>query len=236
MNAYTNLSLHLDRHKYTKGAYKGQAPADTSRRAKTHFRVANDVTTRVVRFHSADILTAYQDGTILLHTNGWHDSPTTRKAMRDAIYIATGRSAYLYTVTNNGLAQTAIDGYRYYDGMKFDSTMKLLSEPAPSQAYRVDPELSKEFRAAAAPLRAMLPVLIAAESTTRTPGRTQLWYSMPGYFPRTADRMRFAFENPEYWPTLVAFYFHPGDTAQTLWARLYREAMPTLRRVMELSV
>ena len=43
MNMYTKLSMHLSRHQYKRGQYKGDAPADPSRRGKNHFRVTRSV-------------------------------------------------------------------------------------------------------------------------------------------------------------------------------------------------
>jgi hypothetical protein len=80
---HAQLSLYLDRHKYTKGVCKGTAPADPARRGKTHFRVMrrNDGT-MVVRFHATDIITCHPDtpDMLTLDTNGGHDRPTTRVA------------------------------------------------------------------------------------------------------------------------------------------------------------
>lgn len=232
MNAYDTLGLHIARHQYKRGQYKGQAPADTSRRAKTHFRVINDITTRVVRFHTTDILTAYPDGTIRLHTNGWDTAPTTREALRDAIYLATKRSLWMHIQRHNGLSQTAIGEHRYYDGMVFDSDLRLLSTAAPFQAYAADREATKALRDAAAPLRAMLPILVAAEEATRTTAHHRhAWYQLPHY--NDLDRARYVFENPEHWPTFVAYYYSPGDTAKTLWARAYAALTANMRKVVE---
>ena len=233
MNAYDTLGLYIARHQYTKGAYKGQAPADTSRRAKSHFRVANDVTTRVVRFHATDILTAYPDGTIRLHTNGWDTAPTTREALWDAIKLATGRTLSIHSRRHNGLSQTAIGQHRYYDGMVFDSDLNLLSTPAPFQAYAADREATKALRDAAVPLRAVLPILVAAEEANPTSAhlRHVAWYQLL----RTddVDRAMYALENPEHWPTFVAYYYCPEDTAKTLWARAYAALTKNMRKVVE---
>ena len=233
MNAYDTLGLYIARHQYTKGAYKGQAPADKSRRAKSHFRVTPTPTTRVVRFHATDILTAYPDGTIRLHTNGWDTAPTTREALWDAIKLATGRTLSIHSRRHNGLSQTAIGQHCYYDGMVFDSDLNLLSTPAPFQAYAADREATKALRDAAAPLRAMLPILVAAEEAnpTSTAQRYGGWYQLPG---RTdADKAMYAFANPEHWSTFVAYYYCPEDTAKTLWARAYAALTKNMRKVVE---
>ncbi len=234
MNAYDTLGLHIARHQYKRGRYKGDAPADTSRRSKNHFRVIPTPTTRVVRFHSTDILTAYPDGTIRLHTNGWDTAPTTREALRYAIKIATKHTIWVSSRRHNGLSQTAIGEHRYYDGMVFDSDMRLLSSAAPFQAYAADREATKALRDAAAPLRAMLPVLVAAEEANPTtlPQRHTRWYAIPGRSTHL-DRAVYVFENPEHWPTFVSYYYRPEDTAKTLWARAYAELTQNMRKVVE---
>jgi hypothetical protein len=67
MTAHTKLKLHLERYAYKRGRNTGEAPADSSRRGKTHFRVIRgNGGQMIVRFHNADLLTAYEDGHIVL--------------------------------------------------------------------------------------------------------------------------------------------------------------------------
>lgn len=231
MTAQTNLQLHLDRHEYKRGRYKGDAPADASRRARTHFRVTPDHT---VVFYTTAILTAFPDGTIRLHTNGWDNSPTTREALTDAIYVATKtRGFYLRSQRYNGLSQTAIGPHRYYDGMVFDSDMQLVSSPAPFSAYATDREATKALRDAAAPLRAMLPILVAAEEANPTSGPAALlWYNIRAGRTDT-DKAMHIFDNPEHWPAFVSYFYAPGDTHQTLWARAYAKLTANMRKVAD---
>lgn len=232
MTAQTNLQLHLERHEYKRGRYKGDAPADASRRARTHFRVTPDHT---VVFHTTNILTARPDGTIRLHTNGWHDSPTTRKAMDHALYVATKKRGYwLRSQRYNGLSQTAIGPHRYYDGMVFDSDMQLVSSPAPFSAYATDREATKALRDAAAPLRAMLPILVAAEEAHHAPAhqRHAPWYNIRAGRTDT-DKAMYIFDNPEHWPAFVSYFYNRGDTHQTLWARAYARLTANMRKVVD---
>lgn len=149
MNAHTKLKLHLDRYAYKRGRNKGDAPADSSRRAKTHFRVVQgNGGQMIVRFHNADILSAYEDGHIVLNTNGWHGSPTTRTAMNEALcFFGMGGVG---SVRKGGFSQTGIrvngKTYRYYDGMSFAADGTLLSEAKPFTARRIDREETAEFR------------------------------------------------------------------------------------------
>ena len=224
-NPHTTLALHIQRHKYTNGAHTGEAPADTSRRAKTHFRVLynnynNYNDTYAVRFHATDILTAYTDGRIRLHTNGWHDSPTTRDAMRDAIYIATKQRAYLHSVRHNGLSQTALlidtptgtRSYRYYDGMEFLNG-QLITTEAPFERYVADKEARAGVRAEAQPLRDVMPLLLASLPEGRRD-------TLPGYWDATsARRLRDMLQDPDKWQGIVAR--HAKDTPRRTWASIW---------------
>jgi hypothetical protein len=228
-NPHTTLALHIQRHKYTKGAHTGEAPADTSRRAKTHFRVIhhpyND--TYAVRFHATDILTAYPDGRIRLHTNGWHDSPTTRDAMRDAIYIATKQRAYLHSARHNGLTQTALRigarTLRYYDGMEFLNG-QLITTEAPFERYVADKEARAVVRAEAQPLRDVMPLLLASlpEGNHTT---------LPGYRDATSARpLRDMLQDPDKWQGIVAR--HAEDTPWRTWASIWATLTVGMNKVV----
>ena len=228
-NPHTTLALHIQRHKYTKGAHAGEAPADTSRRAKTHFRVLhypyND--TYAVRFHATDILTAYTDGRIRLHTNGWHDSPTTRDAMRDAIFIATKQRAYLHSVRHNGLTQTALRidtrTLRYYDGMEFKGG-QLITTEAPFERYVADKEARAVVRAEAQPLRDVMPLLLASLPEGRRG-------TLPGYWDATsARRLRDILQDPDKWQGIVAR--HAKGTPQRTWASIWGTLTTGMNKVV----
>jgi len=150
MSAYIKLKQHLDRYAYKRGRNKGDAPADASRRAKTNFRVIRgNGGQMIVRFHGTDILSAYEDGHIVLDTNGWHSSPTTRKAMTIALGF-TGHRGFLYSKRIGGFSQTAIhlagNTYRYYDQMMFDADGSMWGDPISFSAKRTDREETAEFR------------------------------------------------------------------------------------------
>lgn len=232
-NPHTTLALHIQRHKYTKGAHTGEAPADTSRRAKTHFRVLryahND--TYAVLFHWTNILTAYPDGRIRLHTNGWHDSPTTREAMRDAIRIATKQRAGLHSVRHNGLSQTAIyintttgtRTLRYYDGMEFKDGQLITSE-APFERYAADKEARAVVRAEAQPLRDVLPLLLASLPEGRRD-------TLPGYWDATsARRLRDMLQDPDKWQGIVAR--HAKDIPQQTWGSIWATLTTGMNKVV----
>jgi hypothetical protein len=142
--------MHLDRWVYKKGAHKGEAPADSSRRAKTNYRVIKgNGGQMIVRFHNADIISAYEDGRIKLNTEGWHASPTTRAAMGAALRGFFGMG-YLGSTRFRGHAQTGVymngKTYRYYDKMEFSAEGTLLTEAKVFTAKLTDREETAEFR------------------------------------------------------------------------------------------
>jgi hypothetical protein len=176
MNCHTKLTMHLSRHAYKRGRNKGEAPADASRRSKSHFRVVRgNGGQMIVRFHNADIISAYEDGRIMLNTNGWYASPTTTTAMNEAIsrFFERGRIGAL---RKWGLSQTAIrmnnKVYAYYDGMEFSEQGVLLSTPLPFMKRITDTDETREFRKELkeSGFRDIFPVLYATatppESTT----------------------------------------------------------------------
>jgi hypothetical protein len=103
----------------------------------------------IVRFHGADILSAYEDGRIVINTNGWHSAPTTRGAMNDALSEFFGRG-YIGTLHKWGMSQTVLrvnsKAYAYYDGMEFNAQGDLLSTPLLFEKRITDTDETREFR------------------------------------------------------------------------------------------
>lgn len=154
MTAFTKLKMHLDRHAYKKGGYKGDAPADSSRRGKTHFRVVGrkSLGCMAVRMHNTDIITAYEDGRLILDCRGWAHSSTTKENMQYALHLC-GIRAYLgsrVVSSKNQLCYfNANDGaVVYYDGMVIDSTGKVIGTLRRFMARRRDRTQTKEFEEA----------------------------------------------------------------------------------------
>lgn len=233
MTPFTRLKLHIERHKYTKGQHAGDAPADTSRRAKSHFRVVQRTPERIdIVFHHTSILRTSADSpNIVLDSGGWHESPTTREAMRDAVFLATQqRGFYMHTRRENGYTQTAVAGYAFYDGMEFDPEMRLVSAPQPAKAYRADRAANKAFLERAKDFRAMLPVLHTAGPWPYNAETQRQWYSL-GY--REKDRVLRGLDNPELWPLLAQLYHK--DTHQQTWQAIYRAATEGNKIVVELT-
>ena len=232
MTPFARLNLHIQRHKYTKGAHAGDAPADPSRRGKSHFRVVQRTPNRIdIVFHHTSILRTSADSpNIVLDSGGWHASPTTREALRDAVYLATQqRGWWVHTHHENGYANTMIGRHVFYDGMEFDAQMNLVSPPQPVKAYRADREANKAFLARAKDFRAMLPVLHTAGRRAPTPDVTRQWITLDY---REKDRVLRCLDTPELWPLLVGLYHK--DTHQQTWQAIYKEATQHNKIVVEL--
>ena len=165
-----NIQHHLDRYKYTKGQFAGDAPADPSMRHKSHFRVLADA--RRVRFHGTDILTL-TDTTIHLCAGGWASSPTTRDALRYAVERFTNiRSFYIHSPRVPSqrdipgqylLAYTRPDGSRvqtrWHDDLAIDLATLLPLNPQPIMYRRADLAARREARAAMHTFLQALPIL-----------------------------------------------------------------------------
>ena len=148
MNMYTKLMMHLERHMYKRGRNKGEAPADKSRRGKSHFRVVkgNDNTMRV-RMYGTDIITARQDGSVVIDTKGWWDSQSTVLRLNESFGFFDGLSVSMYTQRIFSYSQPIlrVNGkrYRYYDGVVLSETGEFLTPMQPFEQKRIDKEESK---------------------------------------------------------------------------------------------
>lgn len=228
--AYGNLSLHHSRHEYKRGAYKGESPADSSRRAKAHFRIikpneAFPSDPYIVRFWSTNIILAYPDGRIKINCGGFDNRPTTRQAMNHALHIC-GFRGHMFSRRLGKLSQTAISingkSYCYYDCMEFDAEGTSLTPPQAWEAEVMDTEQTKAFRAQTKEFWGMFPVLFATRSRERL--RTDELYSIihehghGGYIgsPRAS-----ILDNPEHWPIIVNHYTRDFDDNQAKQARAH---------------
>ena len=237
-NAYGNLSLHHSRHEYKRGAYKGDAPADYTRRAKSHFRVikpdaAYPTDPYKVRFWSTNIMIAYPDGSVKFNTNGFHDRPTTREAVMIALGLA-GFRGYMHSKRVGTLSQTALTlngkTYAYYDGITFDANGTLLTPHEPFKRERVDRDRTKEFQALAKPFRDTLPLLWAAYQPTVAPAHdaqshkrcTELQITISSSWQSPVTALSTAVQHPELWPMLAGI-FH-DETPQKTWSNFYKRA------------
>jgi len=150
MNMYTKLSMHLSRHMYKRGRNKGEAPADKNRRGMSYFRVVkrNDGA-MCVRMHGTDLLTAHQDGSVLIDTKGWWDRQTTVLRLNDAFGFFDNLSVRMYTSRVYSYSQPIlrVNGkrYRYYDGMILSEQGELLTPMQAFEMKRIDKAESKEL-------------------------------------------------------------------------------------------
>jgi hypothetical protein len=193
INFFDYLKAHHKLYAYKRGGNAGDAPADSTRRAKSWFRVLNrsDNNTfsphMAVLFHRTNIIMAYPDGRIVVDAGGYEDSPTTRDAFAEF-------GVTLFTRHSNGLRQTMIRGASwwgdgpvcealglprtgtleiirepqplvYYDGMEFDRHGMLVGTAPPKLTRRVNRTLSDKWRALphVVGFRQALPLLYAAQ-------------------------------------------------------------------------
>lgn len=164
MTAYDKLMAFLEPRRIKRGAFTGQAWLDKP--YNRHKRVYECAPGEVaVHMHRTDILVARQDGTVVLHTNGWYSSPTTRSCLTDALYLAgipgsltsrrySGHLNYALTIHGKGV-------WAFYDGMVLDSNGNLLSLVRPFYKRVADRERRAAERERLKPFLDMLPILVA---------------------------------------------------------------------------
>jgi hypothetical protein len=173
MNLLTILREHIAKHQYKRGAHKGTAPADHTRRGRTHERLIDNGDHVSLRFHYTDIIKVFEDR-IVLDTNGYHSSPTTRTALSDFMGRFMRARYPLYYITSdrtvNGpcITRVAMNGERttfaYYDHMAFDIVSgepvtplrrftKTVADREARKAWRDNPQVKT--------WRSLLPVLVS---------------------------------------------------------------------------
>jgi hypothetical protein len=147
MNAYQKLSKHLNDHVYKKGKFKGDAPLEG--RGKSYIRVTRvSADVMAVNMYNTNILTAYEDGRIRVDLGRWYDSNTTKRWINYTFSVLR----YPLSLTSKSvqsMSQQVMytrDGYYlYYNGMEFDAEGRLLTEPKPFEAKRINKAEAKEF-------------------------------------------------------------------------------------------
>lgn len=162
-----NLVLHLERHKYKRGQYKNAAPLCGYKRQRSHVRVLrrND-NAMVVRMYSTDILTAYEDGRIVIDTRGWYDRPTTRARLNEAfgfVPFHIGIGSWSVKSLNQTALRVNRTLYKYFDEIELDGEGNILSDLHAFDARHVDKHESEGFREdiKESGFRAVFPVLAA---------------------------------------------------------------------------
>ena len=204
MTMYDKLKFTLANHMYKRGEFKGDAPADTSRRSRNHIRIVSHSDRMCIKMHSTSIITAYPSGGILIDVRNWGNSPTTKEALNDALgKYWRGPRIYLGSKSVFSLSQLCLfvgdKTYRYYDGMMLDGGGVLTSPPKPFHALRMDKDQSTALAEGVktSGFKDMFPLLYATAAPTE-----QRVY-------RTTSNLRAALidaDKSHEWPELIANY------------------------------
>ena len=172
MFTYYDVKNRFEKHQYKRGQYKGDAPADPSRRAKTHFRIIKDGDVYYIRFHYTNILTFYPNGDVTIRTNGYINSPTTRAAFAEY-------KLWISTEHHNGYSNPVV--YQSYDkphvpfveGMRYNTVTGEYIHPDAGgtftrKKYVADRAARKKLRDhMKAHFLPILPILLAAAAQQR---------------------------------------------------------------------
>lgn len=142
---HSKMKLHLERHIYKRGQYKGDAPMEARQRNKNHYRVADRGTHMAVRFHNTDILKAYPDGKVTIDCNGWADHITTKTHLTAALPPSWYVASYKVHSHSQMVVRTPTGRYRYYDGITFDADGTPTTELKPFLAKRIDKDQVAEL-------------------------------------------------------------------------------------------
>lgn len=210
---YVKIKMHLDRHVYTRGQFKGDAPADPRRRSRTHDRIVRYQNKVALRFHYTDVVTVATDGSFTINCNGYSSSPTTRKAVWEFAQRFSAFTVNIRSVTKGGLRNTAIavadKTYPYYDGIAFDAQGQLTSELKPWTGRRLNKAEVAEIKQDMEQFLAVFPLLYAAAQTDDTRHHTP-YHVTDALDPDRAER----------WPSLMYRYSsnrgYPRTKQQTL--------------------
>lgn len=231
MKTYTDIVARHEEHMYKRGRYMGDAPADPARRSKNHFRIIKKWDgVYAVRFHSTDILTYYPDGTVIIDAGGWESSPTTRDAFAEfGVFFGTV-TLNKYKNTCVGFTYRSKEPVPYVPGMTYNTFTKQITHPHEGgefvlKRYVSDREARKAFSNAAAPFRAMLPILAAAHN----PHNTNYMKSGPVWY-GLADQPHETINNPDLWPQIVATFWSDGGH-KAIWRSIYNFTTQSMRNV-----
>lgn len=238
--AHALLARHLERHQYKKGVYQGAAPADSSRRGKSHFRIERRYNGDLaVVFHHTDVLRASPDGTLTLRTGGYHDSQTTRAAFSHAVLSFTPWRMQLTTVTLNGYRNPCLIGRGLSDAVAFEEGMTIAPDGTVNNfgaqvsryeadrqrraAWRKDP-LIQEFRE-------LLPLMFEAAKSSAS---SETWRRiMPLGFANIYNRLE-ALQDKDSWADLIMWMAHvaPDLDAGRAWSALFDQPATARMRLV----
>ena len=235
MTPYLKLKLHLDQHVYKRGAYKGDAPADPSRRSRTHVRVMTGRDgAMVVRMYSTDILRVTEDNRICISTRGWFTS-TTKQNLNDALarFVGWGRVGtrrvfgYKHEVIRI-IGKT----YRFYDGMEFSMDGDLLSPVKTFSRKQVDRNETKEFRdeVEASGFKALWPVLFATAEARFNSGAGFV------HTERGIRSVMIDADRADQWTAIAALYKSNHDDHKSAYQALMRDCTKDMTEIVDTDV
>jgi hypothetical protein len=236
MTPYLKLKLHLDQHVYKRGAFKGEAPADPSRRSRTHMRVLTGIDgAMIVRMYNTDILRVTPDNTICISTRGWFTN-TTKQNLNDALarFVGWGRVGTQRVFGyNHEVVRIIGKTYRFYDGMEFDAEGNLLSPAKRFSRKQINRTKTKEFRdnVEARGFKAMWPVLFATSEARFNPGVRGLVYTDRG--------IRAVMTSEHYadqWSTIAEIYKGNHGDHKSAYQALMRACTKDMTEIVDTDV
>lgn len=211
MTPYTKLQFHLERHMYKRGQFKGDAPADSSRRSKNHLRVIKQGDSMCVRMYNTNIITVTPDNKVTISMGGWWTS-TTKANLNECMwrFLGWGSVGNSNVFSYNQMC-IIVNGkkYKFYDGMEFDAEGALLSPAQGFERKRTDRDETAEFRAdmQACGFKDVWPVLFSAAEPTRVwihvplkkavteEHHANVWADIASHFKRTFDDHKAALQS-----------------------------------------
>jgi len=136
------LKFHLERHVFKRGQHKGDAPLGKRWRTSVRVVKGNDDSMRV-RMYGTDIITARQDGSVLIDTRGYHTHNTTIIRLNEALHwFFEGVRVYMNKQAVFSYSQPVlnVDGkkYSYYDGVILSEQGEILTPLRAFEQKRTD--------------------------------------------------------------------------------------------------
>ncbi len=210
MTPYTKLKFHLERYAYKKGMFKGEAPADSSRRGKNHFRVVRQGDNMCVRMYNTNLIAVTPDNKITISMGGWWTS-TTKQNLNDALSTFIGWGGVgtrrLFNYSQMCIRAQGKD-YKFYDGMEFDAEGKPLSPLQCFERKCTDKDETAEFRKdiAASGFKEVWPVLFGTAEPRRVwltvslkkavteEHHAHMWADLASAYKRTFDDHKSAYQ------------------------------------------
>jgi len=242
--AHSRLTQHLQRYEYKRGHYKGDAPADETRRNMSHFRVAKRGDCMAVVFHRCDILTALPDGSVVLRADGWENAPTTRAALNGALSLA-GYRGWLQTRNENGYKNTALHilckpewrSFAWCEALTIHADGRVDNYGKKFKAYRSDREARKEW--AAQPnvqeFKALLPILLANALFVSSYRRRYDLSTEITTITKSRDLIEGALDTPEAWGLLAEYLRCDHEDPKAAWKWVQAHCTREMTQLVELE-